>query len=218
MGAKEHPPANETASGQLLRELLAGRRSIRRYLALPVARELIDALLEAAAAAPSAHNRQPWRFVVIEAEATKRKLALAMGERLRADRLRDGDPSDAIDADVARSYARLTGAPVLVVVCMTLADMDRYPDERRTQAERVMAVQGAAMAAHNLLLAAHAEGLGACWMCAPLFCPDTVAAALALPPDWEPQAIVALGYPADPGKPFRRRPVAEVTRYPDRES
>jgi nitroreductase len=101
---------------------------------------------------------------------------------------------------------------------MTLADMDRYPDQRRTQAERVMAVQGAAMAAHNLLLAAHAEGLGACWMCAPLFCPDTVAAALALPPDWEPQAIVALGYPADPGKPFRRRPVAEVTRYPDRES
>ena len=69
------------------------------------------------------------------------------------------------------------------------------------------------MAAQNLLLAAHAGGLAACWMCAPLFCPDTVATALALPADWEPQALITLGYPADQGKPYRRRPVREVTRY-----
>jgi len=170
-----------------------------------------------ATAAPSAHNRQPWRFLVIEAQSTKQRLAQAMGERLRFDRLRDGDPLDAIEADLARSHTRLTGAPVLVLVCLTMTDMDRYADERRSRAERSMALQGTAMAAQNLLSAAHAAGLGACWMCAPLFCSDTVASVLALQPDWEPQAIITLGFPADRGKPFRRRPLSEVVRYEDRE-
>ncbi|MFN0041517.1 MAG: nitroreductase family protein, partial [Burkholderiales bacterium] len=165
-----------------------------------------------------AHNRQPWRFQLVEAQATKEKLARAMGERLRADRSRDGDPAEAIDADVARSYARITGAPVLIVVCMTMTDMDRYADDKRNQAERMMATQGTAMAAQNLLLAAHAAGLGACWMCAPLFCPDVVSAALALPTNWEPQAIITLGYPAEQGKPFRRRPLSEIIRYEKGES
>jgi coenzyme F420-0:L-glutamate ligase / coenzyme F420-1:gamma-L-glutamate ligase len=216
MGAKENHPGRAAAMAESLGQLLAQRRSVRRYLALPVAPELVDALLEAGTAAPSAHNRQPWRFLVIEQASAKERLAQAMGERLRADRLRDGDPSEAIEADVSRSHARITGAPVVVVICMTMADMDRYADERRNRAERLMAVQGTAMAAHNLLLAAHAAGLGACWMCAPLFCPETVAAALALPADWEPQAILTLGYPADPGKPYRRRPLSEVARYEDR--
>jgi coenzyme F420-0:L-glutamate ligase/coenzyme F420-1:gamma-L-glutamate ligase len=217
MGAKENHPASAATPGRWLREFLAGRRSIRRYLDLPVARELVDSLLDAATAAASAHNRQPWRFLVIEAASTKQQLALAMGDRLRSDRLGDGDLPPAIEADVSRSYARLTGAPVLVVVCMTMADMDCYADDRRSRAERLMAVQGTAMAAQNLLLAAHAVGLGACWMCAPLFCADTVACVLALPRDWEPQAIITLGHPAARGKAFHRRSLSEVARYPDRE-
>jgi nitroreductase len=73
-----------------------------------------------------------------------------------------------------------------------------------------MAVQSVAMAVQNLLLAAHAEGLGACWMCAPLFCPDTVREAMGLPEDWEAQAVITLGYPASAGKSPVRRPLSEV--------
>jgi coenzyme F420-0:L-glutamate ligase/coenzyme F420-1:gamma-L-glutamate ligase len=204
------------ASQRALSDLLRTRRSVRRYSPLPVAKELVDAMLEAAIAAPSAHNRQPWRFVIIEAISTKTALAQAMGARLREDRLRDGDALETIEADVARSHVRLTDAPVLVLVCMSMADMDRYADAQRAQAERTMAVQGTAMATQNLLLCAHAAGLAACWMCAPLFCPEAVSAALALPYDWEPQAIVTLGYPAEAGKPYRRRALAELTRYLDR--
>jgi F420 biosynthesis protein FbiB-like protein len=94
-----------------------------------------------------------------------------------------------------------------------MIDMDRYPDARRSQSERMMAVQATAMAGQNLLLAAHAAGLGGCWMCAPLFCPETVAAVLALPADWEPQGIVTLGHPAESGKPFRRRNLSESVCY-----
>jgi len=205
-------------SGNTPSDPLAARRSVRRYLTVPVPRSLVDTLLEAALAAPSAHNRQPWRFVVIERAASKAALARAMGDRLRADRMQDGDAAELIEADVKRSHARLTGAPVLVLVCLSIADMDWYPDAARASAEHTMAVQGAAMAAQNILLAAHAAGLGACWMCAPLFCPEAVNRALDLPGDWEPQAILTLGFPADSGKPYRRRPLSEVARYLDRDA
>ena len=196
--------------------LMAGRRSIRRYRPDPVPPALIDELLRAAIDAPSAHNRQPWRFVVMTDREDKARLAAAMGRRLRADRLRDGDDPAAVEADAARSFERITGAPVVILVAATLSDMDVYRDTVRRDAEYLMAVQSTAMAVQNLLLAAHAAGLGACWMCAPLFCQDTVATALELPADWRPQALVTVGHPAAPGKPYAGRPLADVVRTPPR--
>ncbi len=179
-----------------LLETIRSRRSIRRYSDRPVPPELIRQVLEAAIWAPSAHNRQPWRFAVLTRAADKARLASAMGARLRADRAADGDDPAATERDVARSYARLTGAPALIVVCSSMADMDSYPDAVRRQNEWVMAVQSTAMAGQNLLLMAHALGLGACWLCAPLFVPQLVQTTLNLPEDWQPQGLITLGYPA----------------------
>ncbi len=194
-------------------EAIHSRRSIRRYTARPVPPEVVERLLDAARWAPSAHNRQPWRLAVLTEAARKEQLARAMGDQLRVDRLADGDWPDVILRDVDRSYARLTSAPVVLLVCLSMAEMDKYPDTRRKKAEYTMAVQSTAMAVQNLLLAAHAEGLGACWMCAPLFCRDVVRAALSLPDDWEAQAVITLGYPADGGKPAQRKLLAEVTQW-----
>jgi F420 biosynthesis protein FbiB-like protein len=193
-----------------LAALIASRRSVRRYRPEPVAGEVVQRLLRAAVSAPSAHNRQPWRFVIITDAAAKEKLARAMGQRLAADRTRDGDDAEAIRLDVERSFARITGAPVVILVALTVGEMDAYPDAARREAEFLMAAQSTAMATQNLLLAAHAEGLGACWLCAPLFCPDTVRAALGLAADLHPQGLVTLGYPAQPGRERPRKPLADV--------
>jgi F420 biosynthesis protein FbiB-like protein len=193
-----------------LRDAIRSRRSIRRYTGQAVPAETVERLLTAAIWAPSAHNRQPWRFAVIQTGAAKQTLATAMGDRLRADRLADGDPVEAVEADATRSRARITSAPAVITVCLSMADMDVYPDTRRKKAEYLMATQSVAMAVQNFLLAAHAEGLGACWMCAPLFCPDVVKEALDLPDDWEPQALITLGYPANSGKPASRKPLEAV--------
>ena len=189
---------------------IAGRRSVRRFRAEPVPNALIADLVRAASRAPSAHNRQPWRFHVVREAAGKAGLAKAMGDRLRADRTRDGDDPEAIRQDVERSSSRINGAAVLIAVCLTLADMDSYPDERRGQAEYLMAVQSTAMAAQIMLLKAHAAGLGACWVCAPLFCAETVRTALALPETWQPQGLILLGWPAEPGRLRERKPLADI--------
>lgn len=188
-----------------LLELIRTRRSIRRYETRPVPPALVDQLLEVAIWAPSAHNRQPWRFVVIDGDATKRQLAAAMGARLRQDLAADGAPPQVVARDADRSYARITAAPLLILVCLTMADMDAYPDARRAANESMMAAQSAAMAGQNLLLAAHALGLGACWLCAPLFCPDVVRQTLVLPNTWQPQGLITAGYPAE---------TKEKTRHP----
>ncbi|MFN8596493.1 MAG: nitroreductase family protein [Anaerolineae bacterium] len=196
-----------------LSEVIHTRRSIRRYLDRPVPPALIDQLLDAATWAPSAHNRQPWRFVVIETAAVKAQLADRLGERLHADRLRDGDPLDLIERDRARSRTRLISAPIVIVACLSMVDMDRYPDERRSALEETMAIQSVAASIQNLLLTAHELGLGACWMCAPLFAPDVVREALNLPNDWDAQAVITLGYPADTGKPRERVNFKDKTIY-----
>jgi len=197
--------------------VIATRRSVRRYAQQPVPPEIVDELLRCAVNAPSAHNRQPWRFVVLREFRSKARLAEAMGSRLRADRLKDGDPEKAVEADVTRSYERITLAPVVIVVASTADEMDRYLDAARRQAEYLMAIQSTAMAVQNLLLAAHSAGLAGCWMCAPLFCASVVRTVLELPADWQPQAIVTLGIPASKGKPHVRRPLMDVVRYLEEE-
>jgi F420 biosynthesis protein FbiB-like protein len=196
-------------------EWIANRRSIRRYRDAPVEEQLVHELLAAALAAPSSHHRQPWRFALLRGTGAKARLAEAMAQRLRADRLGDGDAPEAIERDASRSMERVRKAPVALLACLTLAEMDRYPDARRADAEAVTAVQSVALACANLLLAAHARGLGACWMCAPLFCADTVREALALPSDWRPQALITLGWPDEERRPRARKPLAEVVRVVD---
>ena len=193
-------------------ELFAKRRSIRRYRNEIVPHQQLLDVLKAASWAPSAHNCQPWRFAVIDQPRTKEKLARAMGKKLRIDLTADGVPVEIIDADVERSFTRLTAAPVVVVVSLTVEGMDTYPDQRRQNNEWLMAVQSTAMAGQNLMLAAHANGLGTCWMCAPLFSPEVVRKTLNLPAHWQPQGLITLGYPAE-ARQKERRPLAEVVRF-----
>jgi coenzyme F420-0:L-glutamate ligase/coenzyme F420-1:gamma-L-glutamate ligase len=190
-----------------LAELIRSRRSVRRYQARPISHSTLQRLVETACWAPSPHNRQPWRFGLITEPVVKASLAEKMGARLRGDLLRDGAPEEAIEADVLRSRQRIVGAPALILVCLSMAEMDTYSDDARESCEHLMAVQATAAATQTLLLLAHSIGLSACWMCAPLFCPEVVRNALSLPCDWQPQALLTIGVAAAPGRVRDRRPV-----------
>lgn len=188
--------------------LIQGRRSIRRYRAEAVAPAVLEQLLQAATWAPSAHNRQPWRFCVVTQPATKVALSERMGEEWRRDLGGDGADLAQVERRIAISHARMTSAAAIIIAAVSMEEMDRYPDARRNEAEWTMAVQSVALACQNLLLAAHYYGLGACWMCAPLFVPALVCDVLQLPATWTPQAMITVGYPAEE-KTKERVPLAE---------
>jgi len=189
---------------------MESRRSIRSFDDRSVPRPLLERILQTACAAPSAHNAQPWRLAVVSAGEERRRLADRMADEFRRDLQADGWSDAEVGERVGRTVERLLRAPGAIILCSTFDGTDRYPDERRKQAERTMTLQSVSLAGGQLLLAAHAEGLGACWMCGPLFAPRAVREALRLPDDWEPQALIVLGWPAEEPAPRERRPLNDT--------
>ena len=190
------------------------RRSIRKYSSRKVSTDILRQVLEAAEWAPSAHNAQPWRFIVLVDMSSKRELAEAMADVWVVDMIKDGVASEVREKQRKASVERFTHAPVLIVACLTMKDMLRYADESRQKSERDLAVQSLGAAVQNMLLAAHANGLGACWFCAPIFCKETIRKILKVPDDVEPQALITLGYPAEKPHAPSRKPL-EAYAYLD---
>jgi coenzyme F420-0:L-glutamate ligase/coenzyme F420-1:gamma-L-glutamate ligase len=199
-----------------LMDALLGRRSVRAYLDREVPDEVVEKVLEAARWAPSPHGRQSWRFAVVTREETKARLSEAMGEEWRANLEMDGQSDEVVEKRLEGSRNRLLHAPVLVLLCLYLGDLDKYPDATRQRNETTMAVQSLGAVAQNALLAAYSSGLDAGWMCAPLFCPEKVAEALDLDTTLVPHALLTLGYAGgDPPKRRSRRPLEELLIFRD---
>jgi len=163
------------------------RRSIRAYESdRPVSEDAIRQLLGAAIRAPSAGNRQPWHFIVVRDGTVKAGLAsAAYGQRFVAQ------------------------APVVIVVC---ADPGRSAARYGARGRELYCLQDTAAATENLLLAAVALGLGACWVGA--FDERAAASALRLEPHLRPVALIPIGYPADrTSYSTSRRDLRDVMSY-----
>ena len=128
------------------------------------------------------------------------------------DLARDGLSWDKIQSQIKRSKDRITSAPVAILMCLDMRDMDSYPDEKRSHAEHRMAAQSAAAAGMQLLLAAHAEGLGGVWAW-PLFAQETIQRNLDLSETWEPQAMFFIGYPEIVPEPRERKSVESIALF-----
>lgn len=185
-----------------LDSVVRGRRSVRSFLPERVPAPVIRSAIEAAGWAPSPHGRQPWRFVVVERPERRAGLAEAMAATWDAQLRLDGQDDEIVHIRLEKSRQRLIEAPVLVVPCLYLADLDVYPDVERQAAEEVMAIQSLGSAIQNFLLTIYAAGFDAGWMCAPLFCQDVVRAELGLDDALIPHALLPVGRSAK--DPVRR--------------
>ena len=198
-----------------LLELIRVRRSVRRFSDHAVSREDITCLLEAARWAPSNHNRQPWRFLVIEDKQQINLLAEAVRQGL-SEKLKSLPEAAATYASEFTHYATFfSNAPVLLVVlhkqpvsvsAPLLAGL-KNPDLVSGEPLSV------AMAVQNLLLAAQASGLGTCVLTGPLLVRDALAGGLDLPAGHDFTCLVALGHPAESPAPPRRKTVEQIVEF-----
>jgi 5,6-dimethylbenzimidazole synthase len=174
-----------------LARLFAWRRDVRRFLTDPLPEGALDALLDAAASAPSVGLSEPWRFVKVESPAARaaiqRNFEAANAEAL--DATAEGD---------AALYARLKlaglrEAPVhLAAFCDETTDQGRGLGARTMPEMRRYSVVCAVM---QLWLAARAAGIGVGWVS--ILDPDAAARALDAPDGWRLVAYLCIGYPAE---------------------
>lgn len=207
-----------------LERLLSTRRSIRRYRDEIPDKALLERLIAAAGAAPSASNKQAWRFVVVRSRAVIERLAAAVREAVaEVSRHIEPDWRDAFEAYGAY-FTRFEHAPVVIVplyrsmtLLSNMTDV-ALADERRDAIARMEEQSGivsASLAVMNLLLMAHAEGLGASGMTGPLVAGDAIRAILQVPPSWRVVAFVPLGFPDEAPHPTARRPVEHIIDWID---
>src|SRR5688572_18883186 len=124
-----------------LHAFLRTRRSIRRFNTDPVPDSVLKEILHTATFAPSAHHRQPWRFVVMTEPAAKIHLSDAMANEFQRDLEKDKLATSEIEKRVTKSRERIMNATVVIILCVDMSDMDEYPDEQRKKAEYLIATQ-----------------------------------------------------------------------------
>ena len=185
---------NKTNNTRLQNETLdvIGRRhSIRKFLDRPVPQEHIEMILTAANQAPSAHNQQSWRFIVVKG---KKKNSLA--DLVTSSASRFPRPSSALLRMAARS---IISAPVVIAIANTGELITRGTDLFKVEKDqardffRTMEIQNSAAAVENLLLAATSLGLGTVWLGVLFLIKEEILRYLG-EPGGEFMAVVPVGY------------------------
>ncbi len=201
---------------------LRARRSLRAFTPEPVPRAALVRILEAAITAPSSTNRQPWRFAVVTAPALRGRLVAAVRERCAA---LAAIVQRSHHAEDFGSYGDFFFEPLETAAAVVVPQYREYPDLlanllASAGADPALFPTASAMAAElcstsaavmALLLQAHAEGLGACWMAGPMVARDEIGALLGIEDPWRMIGAVALGYPVAPAEPRPRKPLSRVT-------
>lgn len=196
-------------------ELLRTRRTVRRFRPQPLERGLVEELIELAITAPSASNNQPWRFFAVDDRGLIERMAAAVQGSVE-------DVAGRIEAaflpafrDYGDYFVRFREAPVVIAALYRELAMLSHmlEDPAVPRMEQTSGLVSTALALQNLMLAAHARGLGSSCLTGPLLAAEKLETMLGVPSGWHLAALVALGYPDEaPASPGRKK-VGSVLRW-----
>lgn len=205
-----------------LHELLRSRRSVRRFKPEPPDDALLSQVIAAAVTAPSASNKQPWRFFIVQDRAVIAAMAAAVREAIEATAAHIPPESEAPFRAYGDYFTRFEEAPVVIVpihrghaVLSQLIDDGieaRLRDDILAM-ERDSGLIGTSLALMSLLLAAHELGLGASGMTGPLVAAARLKEILGVPPSWGIVALVPIGHPDEAPRATQRKSVDKVVRW-----
>lgn len=171
---------------------IKGRRAVRKYKEKDIPDSVIEELLDLARYAPSSMNGQPWHFIVVKNDETKKQLVEIKNKYCPPEK-------SAYKADF------LHCAPVIVVVCV---------DKQKSYGREA---ENGILAAANIILGAHSMGLGSVYMTAystyePMISKE-IKQILGIPENFNPIAIIPLGYPDEIPQPKELQPLEEIIHY-----
>ena len=188
-------------------KLIKQRRTIRRYQDRPIPERIIRKIIEAGTWAPSAHNLQPWRFIILKNKRARTEFVKRIAKRQRKNLL---TPAKIL---LESSLKIIKNAPVIVFIYNTcsfskktkrLGRIYEYP-------AYLSEIQSISAAIENTILAATYLGLGGCWLVFPLLIKDEINKYFKTKEDL--LAILTLGYPAEKGKRSERKPIEETVKW-----
>lgn len=177
------------------------RTSVRRFRPDPVAREVVERLLECAVRAPNHKLTEPWRFAVLTGRAKVRLAEIRARHRLK--RYSDPAAPEAVAAaDKMRRESRETPVYVVAMAAVNPDEITREEDYAATM-----------MAIANLMIAAESLGLGTYLKSGGVMQDPELMELAGVPPGFRVVGLISLGYPAEQDPPRRRKPAAELTRW-----
>jgi len=169
------------------------RTSTRRYNNKPVDDGKVVQMLEAARAAPSGSNTQPWNFIIVKSQEARDRLAKTCGGQMW-----------------------MADAPVHIVCvadirCRIKDERELVLDEESGMRELKQIIRDTAIAIEHIVLEAESLGLASCWVA--MFAQDEIRPVLEIPSDKYVVGIVTIGYTDEKGKGAPRRPLENMIRY-----
>jgi nitroreductase len=204
--------------------VFSARKSVRRFTTQVVETATLERLVALAVTAPSASNKQPWRFVIVRNKSVIDTLASKV--RQACEHAQAHMDPEAVSAFAAYGsyFTRFEAAPcVIAVTCRASAiashllqpTVDATVKDAIVAMEKTSAIVSASLAIEQLLLAAPALGLGASAMTGPLIAATALREVLNIPASWDTLALVAIGYPDEQPATTARKSAESVIRWID---
>jgi len=203
-------------------EAIKKRRSIRKFKSDKIPKKDIYDIVQAACLAPSAHNKQMWRFIAISNKdmliGMKKAIMNEIEEISNWPELKEAG----VRAKGMRAYSTFfVKAPLVFAVLVKpyhsmVDEILKLEGLKKRQSELLSShveIQSVAAAVENLLLAATEKGYGTCWMCGPLIAAPALDKILKIEKPWNLMALVPMGIPSQELKPKIVKKTEEVLEF-----
>lgn len=188
------------------------RRSIRKYKNKPVAKELISELVDAGRAAPSAKNRQPWKYIVFAGESKEELLdRMELGLNKTEKNVPELAEAGSELHDARNTLRIMREAPVIIAVLNTNGSSHFMPVNAGERITEICDSLSIGASIQNILLKAHESGIGTLWIANTFYAYGDLAEYIGT----EHQLIgaIALGYPDEEPQQRPRKPLSEIIEF-----
>ncbi|MDF2680071.1 MAG: nitroreductase [Brevibacillus sp.] len=208
-----------------LKDIIHGRRSVRKFTEQDVSIEDINDILDCARYAPSDTNSQTWEFIVITNKDKIKEIEQLTWDALHEKAAAATEKGFEKEAKLlTRSFGpyatAFSNAPALII-CLATPYQSKFREKIFEPIQLVPesvweeeGIKSSCLATQNLMLAAYAKGLGTCPMTGPvLLASDKIRSFLNISDEKQMNMVIALGHPQDAPKKLPRKEVSEITTY-----